>query len=1215
MPKIDSLFQKFFIPSLLLLANTPVEAQITPDQTLGVEASKITPNILINGANADLINGGAQRGGNLFHSFTEFNINNRQRVYFDNPSGIQNILTRVTGGNSSNILGTLGVNGNANLFLINPNGIVFGQNASLDVRGSFVGTTANGVQFGNQGVFSATNPQAPPLLTVNPSALLFNRVSQNAAIQSNSVAPAGIDPVGFDAFGLRVADGKSLLLVGGNVTIDAGELNAFGGRVELGGLAEPGNVNLLFDGDNLSLQFPENVARADVSLTNQSLVFVQAAGGGDIAINARNLEILGSSGFSAGIGINLGTPETVAGDITLNATGEIKIADAGSGIFNLVRRGAQGSGGNITINSASFSLSDRAQLTTLTLGQGNAGNITIDSGDILLSDFAQMAAVTLGQGNAGNVTLRAKNAISLAGANVFSTVEAGGVGKGGNIDVNAATLSLTNGSQLLTITRGATATRPAGIGDAGNVNVKVTGNVDIAGRVGGFGSGIFSDADVGTVGNGGNITIDAGSFSLRDGAFLQATTSGQGNAGNVRLRVKDGIFLADSNILSTVEAGGVGNGGNIDINAASLSITDSTQVLTITRKPSDTLPAAQGNAGNVNVKVTGAVEIAGEKDGSASGIFSALETGTVGKGGNIFIDAASLLMRDGGQLEASTYGEGIAGNVIVNVKDAVSLTGSADILSTVEAGGVGKGGTIDINAASLSIAEGSQILTIINQAYRGQPPGRGEAGNVNVKVTGGVDIAGQKDDIVSGIVSYINTGTVGKGGNIFIDAASLTLSDRGQLSASTLGQGNAGNVTLQIKDAVSLTGGAYILSTVDAGGVGNGGNIDINAASLSVTDAAQILTVTLSALGDLPAGRGDAGNVNVKVSGAVDIAGARNTFASGIFSTVDKGTVGNGGDIIIDSGSLSLRDGGQLAASTLGQGNAGKIAVNAADFVTISGKSSNFNSGLYVNSESTTGTAGDMIVNSPKITLDNQGTLKAESVSGNGGSINVNSDLLLLRRGAQISTNAGTEQKGGDGGNININSTFIVAAPNENSDITANAFSGVGGNINIRTQSIFGIEARPKPSEQTNDITASSELGVQGQIAITQPEVQPTQGLIELPTELIDASQQIAQICPRSPNAKPLGKFIVTGRGSLPPSPLEFMMGTSIHLPLATLEEQTATLIDYVVPVSNDATPEMIEAQGMVKTANGEIALVANAPQATPTSRLAASVCPVSSQN
>jgi large exoprotein involved in heme utilization and adhesion len=374
-------------------------------------------------------------------------------------------------------------------------------------------------------------------------------------------------------------------------------------------LGELGTVALGVDGDHLSLRFPENVARASVSLTNRSGIYVEGAGGGNIAVTARNLEILGGSIVSAGIGQSLGTPETVAGDITLNATGEIKVAGR-SIVNNRVRLGSKGNGGNITIDSGSFSLRDGAQLQALTRGQGNAGNVTVS----------------------------AKDAVSLADADILSTVESGGVGNGGNIDINAATLSLIDGAQLQTLTAGTSATQPAGRGDAGNVNVNVTGKVDIAGEKNGFGSAILSRVNTGTVGNGGNITIDSGSFSLRDGARLSASTYGQGNAGNVTVSAKDAISLADAAILSTVEAGGVGKGGNIDINAATLSLIDSAQLLTLTRRASTTQPAGRGDAGNVNVKVSGAVSLAGEKNGLASGILSQVQTGTVGNGGNITID-------------------------------------------------------------------------------------------------------------------------------------------------------------------------------------------------------------------------------------------------------------------------------------------------------------------------------------------------------------------------------------------------------------------------------------------------------------------------------------------------------------------------------------------------------------------------------------------------
>ncbi|EGJ28693.1 MULTISPECIES: filamentous hemagglutinin N-terminal domain-containing protein [Moorena] len=181
-------------------------AQITPDTTLPAAERSLfhQSSGQVNGEIVDLIKGGSIRDINLFHSFLEFNVGDGQRVYFANPAGIENILSRVTGANPSNIFGTLGVDGGANLFLINPNGIFFGNNAKLDVSGSFVGTTADGIGFGNQGVFSASNPEPPsPLLTVNPNVFFFNQIPGNITSQ------AKLEKLAVD----------NLLLLGGDVEV------------------------------------------------------------------------------------------------------------------------------------------------------------------------------------------------------------------------------------------------------------------------------------------------------------------------------------------------------------------------------------------------------------------------------------------------------------------------------------------------------------------------------------------------------------------------------------------------------------------------------------------------------------------------------------------------------------------------------------------------------------------------------------------------------------------------------------------------------------------------------------------------------------------------------------------------------------------------------------------------------------------------------------
>ncbi|NJO64862.1 MAG: filamentous hemagglutinin N-terminal domain-containing protein, partial [Richelia sp. RM2_1_2] len=974
-------------------------AQIQSDNTLG------TQNSIVNDIDAlnKRIGGGVILDANLFHSFQEFNVSEGGSVYFANPEGISDIFSRVTGNNPSNIFGKLGVLGDANLFLINPNGIVFGENASLDVGGSFVASTANGIEFGEQGSFSASNPEIPRLLNVSPSALFFNAVNNQAAIQNNSVAPAGTDPAGFNAVGLRVADGKSLLLVGGNVSMDGGELNAYGGRVELGGLAAPGNVNLLFEGDNLKLGFPENVTRADVSLTNQAFVYVEADGGGDIAINARNLDILQGSKLFAGIGRGLGTPDTVAGDITLNATDNITIANPTSRVYNDVNRGAIGNGGGINITTGSLFVNDGAQIQSFVYGEGNSGKIAINARDNITLD--NNAAIKVEGDRAGDIRIEG-NKVNLGG--VSSIRSTTGSQNSGAISIRAETLEIAGGSDILsntlsygksgdiTINVGSfiaeenslvAATSWLTSGETGSINLKARDYINI---FDGSQVSIFTvgRGDGTTTGSAGNISIETKDLNLQNGNIAVSTFLGQGNAGELKIKATNSVDLNDGFI--TTSSLGAGAGGSIFIETNNLNVENEGSIFTNVFDPSNvdvnavdfrvsSLEAinlldqlistinpenvGKANSGNITIIADNSVKIIGESaDGNSRSYLSTATLGE-GNGGNITINSNSFLLGDGAELRSSTYGKGDAGNIQVRAIDAVSLI-DADILSTVEAGGDGEGGDINIDAATLTLRDSAQLQTITREASNTQPPGKGDAGNVQVKVSGLVDIAGEKNGDYSGIFSYVDTGTEGDGGNITIDSGSFSLTDGAELSTSTYGQGNAGNVQVTARDAVSLAGIALILSTVEAGGEGHGGNIDINAADLTLQDGAQLLTLTRGAsdTDTQPPGKGNAGNVQVKVTGSVDIAGEKNGFYSGIYSVADTGTEGNAGNITINSGSFSLRDGalinartktddrggdvtvntgvfeafngGQLIAITSGNGNAGKITVNASEKTT-----------------------------------------------------------------------------------------------------------------------------------------------------------------------------------------------------------------------------------------------------------------------------------------
>ena len=239
-------------------------AQLTPDNTLGAENSVVVPiNSLV-----DQIQGGAARGSNLFHSFSEFNIDAGRSVYFANPATITNILTRVTGGNPSDIFGTLGVSGNANLILINPNGIYFGPNAKLDMGGSFTATTADGVMLGDNTFFSATDISNSSLLSIQPGAL-FNNALRNHQAEINQEG------------NLAVEAGQSLTLQGDQVSL-SGSLTALEGKVEVLGnkVALLDDASIDVSGGGTALIGGNYQGQGDTPTASRTFV------GSDVTINA-----------------------------------------------------------------------------------------------------------------------------------------------------------------------------------------------------------------------------------------------------------------------------------------------------------------------------------------------------------------------------------------------------------------------------------------------------------------------------------------------------------------------------------------------------------------------------------------------------------------------------------------------------------------------------------------------------------------------------------------------------------------------------------------------------------------------------------------------------------------------------------------------------------------------------------------------------------------
>ncbi|MCP6757830.1 MAG: filamentous hemagglutinin N-terminal domain-containing protein [Fischerella sp. CENA71] len=1145
----------FFTLSLLSLGffasiNT-VRAQVSSDGSLSTTVS--SPD----GSNFTIDNGN-RAGGNLFHSFSQFSVPNGGSAVFQNSPDVQNIISRVTGGSISNIDGLIRAQGSANLFLLNPAGIAFGPNASLNIGGSFFATTANSLLFGDGVEFSATNLATPPVLTVNiPIGLRFR---DNPVSISNQLAF------------LQVPSQKTLALVGGNVNIDSGILFAPGGRVELGGLTQAGTVGL--NPDN-SLNFPDGVARGDVSITN-GLVDVSAGNGGSIAVNARNIEILEGSQLITGIRSGLGSPDSQAGDMNLNATGTITAKEA-SRISNIVQSNAKGNAGNINVIAQSLSLTDGTQISAATFGKGNAGNITIQARDISFEGIDS-------------------NGFS---SGAFSSVERGAEGSGGKINITQTkSLSLRNGARISTST--------LGTGNAGDITIN-TDQLFLDGFNRNGVTSIVNNVENTGIGQGGNINIKASSLFATNGAQISAAIFGTGNAGNINIDA-DSITLDgvgsnrfgsfSSGIYGTVEPTGNGNGGNISISTQTLSTKNGARINTSTSK--------KGSAGSITINASN-IEIAGVSEPnsndifSRSGIFSSVNRGAIGNAGNIEITTGSLFVTDGGQISASTSGRGKAGSITINAPNGtVSFDGTDNIVgfasaafSSVEAGGVGNGGDINIIAKSLSLTNGGNLNAFVRGTSGRIPGGIGDAGDVKLNISDTIRISGVSDILASngifsrsGIFSSVNRGAIGNAGNIEITTGSLFVTDGGQISASTFGRGSAGSITINAPNGtVSFDGTDNIVglrfpsaafSTVEAGGVGNGGDIKITARSLYLTNSGELNTFIRRG------GNGTAGNVKLNISDTINIAGAN----SGIFSDVLAGGTGNGGNIEIYKGSLFVSDGGKITASTAGNGNAGGIKINANSLFVDGGK-------LITNSEVENRQAGNIEITTAKdIRLDNQALISAETKSGQGN-ITLNSRDLILRDHSNITTNAtGTAT----GGNITIRTGNLVAFPKEDSNISASAEEGPGGRVSIRATRIFGIEFREKPTKKS-DITVTSNLGpdFSGTVQINSLDVDPSQGLVQLPNNLADVSNQIAQ----NPCQKGAGSsFTVNGRGGFPSSPDDGFRSNETRIdlvePVASSSSSQSSTINQ--PTTQPTAKQIIPAQGWIFNDKGEVVLTAYDP-------------------
>ncbi|NEO81343.1 S-layer family protein, partial [Moorena sp. SIO4G3] len=966
-----------------------------------------------------------------------------------------------------------------------------------------------------------------------------------------------------------------------------------------------------------------------------------------------------------------------------------------SGILTRSAVDTSGPGGKITINNSerSLNLANRGFIGTVTNSSSNGGAIALHLNNLVLETGGKIVTATTNLGNAGDITINASESVTISGESrdfvpnpllnlepfnlndlEFITEPNPNVAQSGPggipyVSIERTPEQIINGTTVLgaaenqfdyfsfSITNG----NSRAIFDIDNGFTREDGSVDTEIFLFNQGTGkllennddsLTTDGAGGSIASFGSSTLDSlidttitepGVYLLGVGAFpsgarnnqlIQGATPEVGDTYTLQVSLEnlgtEGVSLpkdpfnsdnfnpnmeeARSGLFS--ESRGTGNGGSLTINTDKLILNNPGRIST------DSFDA--GGGGNITLTIGSLLEVNG------STLVSSIARGS-GNAGNLVIDTKQLQV-SGGTLSTSTSSSGNAGEITITATESVILgvETRGRIASNARTGATGNGGRVVVETPVLQLHNGAQI----NSLNRG----KGDGGSVTIRANE-VSAIGRSPDGIRPSAFVTATEESGDGGNLTIETERLLVSDGAEFFSDTSGDGDAGNITVYASESVDVIGtdasGTFSsgiltsrlnIDTTREEIVGKGGNLVIETGRLRVAEGGRLQASAV--------GSGDAGSIRIQAR-SVEVSDAFVDFTdtvSGVLVSVAPEATGNGGQLTIDAERLQIFDGGQVIASSFGDGEAGNIMLNVNDievtgisedgkfpsriaafsegnspagFVTITSNNLRVRDGAEISvsarDSGDNAKAGNLDITAESIVLDKSATLSAEVNAGDKGNINLDSQLILMGDRSNITTNA---EGAATGGNITIDTDLLVAL--ENSDITANAENSFGGRVIINALGIFGTEFREQQTPDS-DITASSQLGASfsGTVEINAPSADPSAALFQLPETFVNPKLLVATGCGTDDG----NQFTQFGRGGLPTDPTKPLRGETLWVDLRPLpRHRTRRRKNPILPSNasnasnsgNSRPSRIIEANRWIINKDGVVELVADSVQSSP---------------